>query len=135
VKPWRKSTTPHAWWKNWGAVEGASLYRIDAQSQLAPGQGAVYVDRLAVAPRNRPWLVDGPKYQGIGTVLLLAAIRESYSLGLGGRVWLTSLPSERTRQFYRNRGLCVVFENEDGTIDFELSADSAQQWLEREGYL
>jgi hypothetical protein len=118
-----------------GAIEGATLYRIDANSQLEPGKGAVYVSRLATAPRNRPWLVDSPKYKGIGTVLLLAGVRHSYSLGLGGRVWLTSLPGEQTRNFYHKRGFEVIFQNPDGTIDFELSADKAQQWLKREGYL
>jgi hypothetical protein len=37
-----------------GNVEGAMTYRIDAKSQLEPGEGVVYVDRLATAPRNRP---------------------------------------------------------------------------------
>lgn len=118
-----------------GAIEGTTLYRIDAKSQLEPGNGAVYVSRLATAPRNRPWLVDSPKYKGIGTVLLLASVRHSYSLGLGGRVWLTSLPSEQARDFYHKRGFEVIFQNPDGTIDFELPADKAQQWLKREGYL
>lgn len=118
-----------------GSVEGAITYRIDAQSQLQPGEGAVYVDRFAAAPRNRPWVVDPPKYQGIGSVLLLAAVRHSYLLGLGGRVWLTSLPSERTRKFYRDRGFEVIFEDSDGMIDFELPTAAAEQWLKKRRYL
>lgn len=118
-----------------GSVEGAMLYRIDAKSQLEPGKGAVYVDRLAVAPRSRPWLVSKPRYRGVGSVLLLAAVRESYSLGLGGRAWLTSLPSERTQEFYRKRGFQRIFADERGTIDFELPDIMATQWLRQEGYL
>lgn len=118
-----------------GAVEGAMLYRIDAKSQISRGEGAVFIDRLATAPRNRPWLVASPKYQGIGTVLLLAAVRHSYSLGLKGRVWLTSLPSEKTRKFYRNRGFRVIFEDEDDMIDYELPSAEARQWLKSEGYV
>jgi len=118
-----------------GTVEGALLYRIDAESQIEKGKGAVFVDRLAAAPRNRPWVVDSPKYRGIGTVLLLAAVRHSYSLGLGGRVWLTSLPGEQTRKFYHDRGFEVIFQDEDGMIDFELPAAEAQRWLRGEGYL
>jgi hypothetical protein len=118
-----------------GAIEGAMLYRIDAKSQIDPGQGVVYVDRLATAPRNRLWLVASPKYRGAGSVLLLAAVRHSYALGLGGRVWLTSLPSEQTRDYYHKRGFQVVFEDEDGMIDFELSAVEAQRWLTSEGCL
>ena len=111
------------------------LYRIDAKSQIEEGEGAVYVDRLAAAPRNRPWLAEPPKYRGAGTVLLLAAVRHSYSLGLGGRVWLTSLPSERTRAFYAKRGFLPIFEAEDGMIDFELPSAKAETWLTSEGYL
>lgn len=118
-----------------GNIEGAMTFRVDALSQLEKGLGVVYVDRLAAAPRNRPWLVDPPKYLGIGTVLLFAAVRESYSLGLEGRVWLTSLPSERTRQFYRKKGFQEIFSDEDGMIDFELPKEKAEQWLRHEGYL
>ncbi len=118
-----------------GNVEGAMTYRIDAKSQLDPGKGVVYVDRLATAPRSRPWLVDPPKYKGIGSVLLLCAVRESYALGLEGRVWLTSLPSERTRQFYRKRGFQEIFQDEDGMIDFELPTKRAEEWLQQAGYL
>jgi hypothetical protein len=117
-----------------GAIQGAIVYRIDARSQLEPGQGAVYGDWLATAPRNRHWLVNPPYLRGVGKALLLAAVRHSYLLGLGGRVWLTSLPSERTQRFYVNRGFQVIFENPDGTIDYELPAAQAVAWLEEEGY-
>ena len=93
------------------------------------------MDRIATAPRNRPWVVEPPKYQGIGSVLLLAAVRHSYLLGLGGRVWLSSLPSERTRKFYRDRGFEVIFQDSDGMIGFELPAAAAEKWLEKRGYL
>lgn len=118
-----------------GGIEGAMTYRVDAESQIDHGEGAVYVDRLSTAPRNRPWLLGPPKYRGIGSVLLLAAVRSSYSLGLGGRVWLTSLPSEKTRSFYENRGFRMIFENDDGTIDYELPVGEAERWLKTEGYL
>jgi GNAT superfamily N-acetyltransferase len=96
-------------------------------------RGAVYADRLATAPRNRPWLVGSPRYRGVGTVLLLAAVRQSYLLGLGGRVGLASLPSERTRGFYSRRGFQVIFERKDGMIEFELPTALAVAWLEEEG--
>lgn len=117
------------------AIQGAIVYRIDAISQVEPDFGAIYVERLATAPRNRPWLVNPPHLRGVGKILLLAAVRHSYLLGLGGRVWLTSLPSERTRMFYVNRGFEVIFQNSDDTIDYELSAARATAWLEEEGYL
>jgi len=141
---WRKLIGQHRNNANWeslavqrtsGPIEGAMLYRIDAKSQLEKGKGAVYVDRIATAPQNRRWLVDPPKYKGIGSVLLLGAVRHSYLLGLGGRVWLTSLPSEQTREFYRNRGFESIFEDPDGMIDFELPEAEAERWLKQKGYL
>lgn len=141
---WRKLVGLHRNDKAWeavavqgaaGGIEGAMIYRIDTKSQLEAGMGAVYVDRLACAPRNRPWLADPPKYRGVGTVLLLAAVRHSYLLGLGGRVWLKSLPSERTRTFYGNRGFQVISEDENGMIDFELPSAKAEKWLRSEGSL
>ncbi len=141
---WRKSVGQHRNNLKWeavavqssgGDVEGAILYRIDAKSQIAEGEGAVFVDLLATAPRNRPWVVSSPDYRGVGAVLLLVAVRQSYLLGLGGRVWLNSLPSERTRKFYRKQGFQVIFENDDGTIGYELPSNRAEQWLKNEGYL
>ncbi len=68
-------------------------------------------------------------------MLLLAAVRHSYALGLGGRVWLTSVPRERTRDFYTRRGFQVILDHDDGMIDFELPTARAVAWLEEEGYL
>jgi hypothetical protein len=48
-----------------GEVQGAMGYRIDFRSVLVPGAGSVYVDRIATAPRNRPWLVGTPVYGGV----------------------------------------------------------------------
>ena len=141
---WRKIVGEHHNHRAWEAVgvqgpdegiEGAMVYRIDAKSQIDYGQGALYVDRIATAPRNRPWLVGTSKYQGVGTVLLFEAVRHSYLLGLRGRVWLSSLPSERTRRFYDQKGFEVIFEDADGMIDYELPTVKAVEWLEAEGFL
>ncbi len=118
-----------------GHVERAMLYRIDAKSQIETNKGTIYVDRLATAPRNRPWIVKNPRFKRVGSTLLLAAIRHSYTLGLGGRVWLTSLPSERTREFYKKRGFVPIYEDDGGMIDFEIPAARAVKWLKIEGYL
>ena len=118
-----------------GEVQGAMGYRIDLRSLLHPDLTTVYVDRLAVAPRNRPWLVPEPRYKGVGSGLLLRAVCHSYVLGLGGRVSLASLPSERTRGFYERRGFIATGESEDGLVEYELSDEAAQRWLQQEGYL
>ena len=79
--------------------------------------------------------IDPPKFKWIGSVLLLAAVRISYTLGLEGRVWLTSVPAERTKEFYRKKGFEPIFTDEDGMVDFELPKAKAESWLKHEGYL
>lgn len=118
-----------------GEIQGAAGYRIDYRSILVPEEGSVYVDRIAVAPRNRAWLVKNPLYMGVGVGLLLRAVCHSYILGLGGRVNLVSLPSEQTRQFYERRGFTRLNEDDDGMVEYELSDEAAQRWLEQAGYL
>ncbi len=141
---WRKLVGEHQNHLTWhfsacqtvdGEVQGAVGYRIDFRSFLAPELSSVYVDRIAAAPRNRPWLVADPLYQGVGIGLLLRVVCHSYILGLGGRVNLISLPSERTRQFYERRGFTAVAEDDDGLIEYELEDEAAQRWLEQAGYL
>ena len=117
-------------------VQGAIGYRVDFKSYLAPELTTVYVDRIAGRPcANRPWLVENPLYKGVRKGLLLQAVCHSYLLGLGGRVNLGSLPSERTRHFYDKTGFIRVGENDEGLIEYELSDQAAQQWLHEEGYL
>jgi hypothetical protein len=87
------------------------------------------VEYLAVAPQNRPWLVDPAKYRGVGTVLLFAAVRRSYSLGLGGRVWLSCVPDKRSQEFYENKEFRAIRTDSEDMIDYELPADKAEKWL------
>jgi hypothetical protein len=48
---------------------------------------------------------------------------------------LVSLPSERTRTFYERRGFVGGGADEQGLIEYELSDEAAQQWLQQAGYL
>lgn len=118
-----------------GIVQGAINYHLDGKSLVVPDVGAVFVHHFATAPRNRPWLVDEPQYRGVGSGLLVTAVRHSYLLGLGGRVVIPSLPTEKTKQFYENRGFEQVDADEDGIIDYELTPEAGQQWLREEGFL
>lgn len=77
---------------------------------------------------------DPPIRGGVGKGLLLRAVCHSYLFGLGGRVNLVSVPRERTRRFYERRGLVAVREDEEGSIEYELSDEAAQRWLQEEGY-
>jgi hypothetical protein len=71
--------------------------RLPAQSN----QHLVYVDYLEAAPWNRGLLTGDPKFKGVGTVLVAAAIQLSIDEGNQGRIGLHSLPQADT--FYRDR--------------------------------
>ena len=116
-----------------GNIQGAILYWLNTRSFAENDKGAVYIEALASAPRNRPWLVPSPLYRGVGEGLLLRATLHSYVVGLEGRVNLLSFRDQRTASFYKNRGFEIVGE-EEGLDQMELSPAKAFQWLKDEGY-
>jgi hypothetical protein len=69
--------------------------RLEAQF----GKPIVYVEFLATAPWNRPEIQNPPRYRGVGTVMVTAAVELSWELGYRGRTGLHSLPAAET--FYR----------------------------------
>ncbi len=72
--------------------------RIDSQK----GKDLVYVEYIENAPWNRRELLfNPPRYRGVGTVLIAAAIELSKSEGFRGRLGLHSLP--QSNAFYANR--------------------------------
>lgn len=111
--------------------EGALSYRFDVKSRLEPERGCVYIDRLATAPRNRKWICSQPAYAGVGSDLVLHVVRESYLNGLGGRVFLQSLPTPQTRAFYEGKGFVRTDQSQPqgGLINYELPTAAAQTWL------
>jgi len=117
-----------------GEVQGAITYWINKQSHLEPKKGAIEVDRLAVAPRNRPSLRQPPCFKGVGAVLLRHAIWHSYRLGFCGRIRLESVDSRQAHNFYRKHGMEVIMEDE-GYLEFELPAEAAETILRYEGFL
>ena len=56
------------------------------------GKNLVYVEFVENAPWNRKELFDPPRYRGIGTLLMRAAIEASRQEGFKGRIGLHSLP-------------------------------------------
>lgn len=121
-----------------GRIQGAILYHLDTRSFIETDAGAVYIEAVATAPRNRPWLVSTPVYRGVGSGLLLCAVMHSYKLGLGGRVNLLSAEDSRTIEYYKRRGFAPAGYDDDAGNEplprFELDTDSAQSWLREEGY-
>ena len=118
-----------------GHVQGAIAYTANCRSLLEPGEVSLYVAYVATAPWNRGWLVDRTMYRGTGGRLILHASLHSYMLGLKGRLRLSALSSQNTIDFYDSMGFTKLDENEDRTINMELSADKAMAWFERERIL
>lgn len=116
---------------NW---EGAIVTRCKNHvASRAPdaGQPLVYVDYLEAAPWN--WTVDKiqtRKFKVVGSLLLRAAIEQSYAKGWAGRTGLHALP--KAQAFYRGQGLQYVRNdaNKQNLPYYELSAAES---LERTG--
>lgn len=115
-----------------GDVQGAILYWLNGVSFVESDKGAIRVDALATAPRNRAWLVDAPLFRGVGERLLLRAAVQSYRLGFGGRVSLVAFDEMKTVSFYVNRGFEAVGYDEE-LPRLELSSAAALEWLREKG--
>jgi hypothetical protein len=84
-----------------GDIQGAmAVLRIPRPSRLQPGN-VVYVDYLEAAPWNLRAFASQPRFLGVGTVLIVDAIRLSMEMQLGGAVGLHSLP--QAERFYTDR--------------------------------
>jgi hypothetical protein len=85
-----------------GMTQGLMRIDLTHSSRLATqhGKPLVYVEYLEAAPWNRPELSSPPRYRGVGSALIAAAILLSMSEGFKGRIGLHSLP--QADQFYRD---------------------------------
>jgi len=99
-------------------------------SVLIAGSSVVYVDYVESAPWNLRQVVQPPRFLGIGTVLIGAAIQESLNLGLGGRVGLHALP--QAERFYTDRCRMTRYGPDPDYHDlvyFEYPDSVALRWL------
>lgn len=89
----------------------------------------VYITFLASAPWNLPTVVPLPKYKGVGTVLLSAAIQTSIDLGFKGRIGLHSLP--QAESYYECHNLECFGQDADkqNLKYYELSSKFAAEFL------
>lgn len=115
-----------------GDIEAAVLLRVDALSALDDGDHAVFVDRLAAAPRNRDKLVKLPVFRGGGSGLLTYAIALSYSLGFSGRVNLFPVANEN---FYIKKGFVPTSVTDGLDTLHELPASEALSLLRTRGLI
>src|SRR6266403_103710 len=72
-----------------------------ARLRVQFGKPIVYVEFVATAPWNRPELQKPPRFRGVGTVMVAAAVELSWELGYRGRIGLHSLAA--AEPFYRDR--------------------------------
>ena len=78
-----------------GMTEGMMLLdtvRGRCQIDEQKGKNLVYIDYVENAPWNRPELGTPPRFKGIGSILVGAAIRLSHAEEFKGRLGLHSLP-------------------------------------------
>ena len=115
-----------------GEIQAAVLSRVDAKSALMQGEGAVFIDRLATAPWNRPNLTKKPVFRGAGTGLITYAIALSYSLRLDGRVNLSAVANQ---SFYLRLGFQSIRHDQYGDALLEISAEQAHAHLVERGLI
>ena len=100
--------------------------RLDVQR----GQHLVYVEFVENAPWNRAELFDPPRYRGVGSILIRAAVALSEELEFRGRIGLHSLP--QANGFYANTcGMTDLGADPDyeGLRYFEMTPEDAQAFI------
>lgn len=106
--------------------------RLPAQA----GKDLVYVEYVENAPWNRPELFDPPRYRGVGSLLMRAAIEASQQEGFKGRVGLHSLP--QANAFYaRTCGMTDLGVDPDPDYSpmhyFEMTQEQAEAFVAKGG--
>lgn len=104
--------------------------RLDSQK----GKHLVYVSFVENAPWNRKELFDPPRYRGVGTALIRAAIELSKQEEFKGRIGLHSLP--QSNGFYAN--VCGmedlgVDQDYEGLRYFEMTPEQAEAFIAKGG--
>jgi hypothetical protein len=114
-------------------VEGAMVIKFGETTRVGLSQGLLYVDFVSVAPWNRAEIQNPQRFNGLGRLLMGAAVALSISEGLDGRCGLHSLPS--AEGFYRRIGMADLGPDpaKDGLRYFEFDADAAKNSLDGDG--
>jgi hypothetical protein len=100
--------------------------RLDVQQ----GQHLVYVEFIENAPWNRAELFDPPRYRGVGSILIRAAVALSEELEFHGRIGLHSLP--QANGFYADT--CRMTDlgadpDYEGLRYFEMTPEGARAFI------
>lgn len=113
-------------------AQGLMLLETDGKFGRLPTQSSkplVYVVFLATAPWNLPAIVQRPRFRGVGTMLMRAAVEMSVELGFKGRIGLHSLP--QAESFYETLGMTAVERDVDkeNLIYCEMTPERAAAFL------
>jgi hypothetical protein len=113
-------------------VQGLMMLSTDrafGQLQEHVGQPVVYVILLATAPWNlRNEFLTNPRFRGVGTVLLRAAVETSIDLGFKGRIGLHSLPGSET-WYEKFRMQCLGEDPAKKLKYYEMTAAQAAEFI------
>lgn len=104
--------------------------RIDSQKD----KHLVYVEFVENAPWNRAELFNPPRYRGVGSILIRAAVMLSENLEFHGRIGLHSLP--QANGFYANTcGMMDLGVDPDyeGLRYFEMTPEQARAFVAKGG--
>lgn len=112
-----------------GKLQGLMQLNSARYRSRVPGQTGkelVYIDYVETAPWNRKAIVAEPRFGGVGTIMIRAAIEASRDQEFRGRIGLHSLPSAET--FYAD--ICGMTDlGLDGTYEglryFEMTSSQA----------
>lgn len=102
--------------------------RIDVQN----GRHLVYVEYVENAPWNRPELFAPPRYRGVGSILIRAAVALSEELEFRGRIGLHSLP-QADRFYARTCGMTDLGTDpkQEDLRYFEMTPEQASAFVNR----
>lgn len=96
-----------------GVAQGLMLLKTDGEFARLPselGRPLVYIMFLAAAPWNLPTAMQ-PRFAGVGTAMLRAAIEISLDLEFKGRIGLHALP--QSDSFYERQGMTLFGPDPD----------------------
>ncbi|MEO6803183.1 MAG: GNAT family N-acetyltransferase [Granulicella sp.] len=115
-----------------GQVQGLMLLETDghfARLDSQKGSPLVYVNLLATAPWNLSDVAAMPRFRGVGTVLLTAAVSTSVDLGFKGRLALHSLP--KSQGWYDNLGMSCLGPDaaKHGLAYYEMTPEQAAELI------
>jgi hypothetical protein len=120
-----------------GLTQGMMLVDTATKRCRLPDQkdkNLVYVSFVENAPWNRKELFDPPRYRGVGTILVRAAVELSKQQEFKGRIGLHSLP--QSNGFYANTcGMTDLGADKDyqGLRYFEMTSEQAEAFVAKGG--